>query len=73
MQILGTHQYLLYYNMDFLLAQIDQLKKDRAKLMKENKELRMQLNDQKIKNRLLDAKNEILFDQNSESYFNSKK
>tara|TARA_B100001939_G_C16933133_1_gene614817 strand:- start:1742 stop:1921 length:180 start_codon:yes stop_codon:yes gene_type:complete len=59
--------------MDFLLAQIDQLKKDRAKLMEENKELRMQLNDEKIKTRLLDAKNEILFDQNSESYFNSKK
>tara|TARA_Y100001973_G_C5154436_1_gene309929 strand:+ start:912 stop:1091 length:180 start_codon:yes stop_codon:yes gene_type:complete len=59
--------------MDFLLAQIDQLKKDRAKLMEENKELRMQLNDEKIKNRLLDAKNEILFDQNSESYFKSKK
>ena len=73
MQILGTHQYLLHYNMDFLLAQIDQLKKDRAKLMEENKQLRMQLNDEKIKNRLLDAKNEILFDQNSESYFNSKK
>lgn len=73
MQILGTHQYLLHYNMDFLLAQIDQLKKDRAKLMEENKELRMQLNDEKIKNRLLDAKNEILFDQNSETYFNSKK
>lgn len=73
MQILGTHQYLLHYNMDFLLAQIDQLKKDKAKLMEENKELRMQLNDEKIKNRLLDAKNEILFDQNSETYFNSKK
>ena len=59
--------------MDFLLAQIDQLKKDKAKLIKENKELRMQLNDEKIKNRLLDAKYEILFDQNSETYFNSKK
>ena len=59
--------------MDFLLAQIDQLTKDKAKLMEENKELRMQLNDEKIKNRLLDAKNEILFDQNSESYFKSKK
>ncbi len=59
--------------MDFLLAQIDQLKKDRAKLMEENKELRMRLNDQKIINRLLVAKEEILFDQNSETYFNSKK
>ena len=59
--------------MDFLLAQIDQLKKDKAKLMEENKELRMQLNDEKIINRLLVAKEEILFDQNSETYFNSKK
>ena len=33
----------------------------------------MRLNDQKIINRLLVAKEEILFDQNSESYFNSKK
>tara|TARA_R100001126_G_scaffold82784_1_gene51062 strand:- start:321 stop:500 length:180 start_codon:yes stop_codon:yes gene_type:complete len=59
--------------MDFLLAQIDQLTKDKQTLIRQNQELRKELIDEKIKNRLLGAKNEILFDQNSEKYFNSKK
>ena len=59
--------------MDFLLAQLDQLKKDKLKLMNENQELRKQLNDEIIKVRLLGAKNEILFERNNEKYFNSKK
>ncbi len=59
--------------MDFLLARLDQLEKDRLALMKENQELRNELADEKIKVRLLQAKDEIIYERNSEEYFNEKK
>ena len=53
--------------MDFLLARLDQLEKDRIQLVQENQklkfenqELRSELRDEKIKVRLLSAKDEIL-------------
>ena len=52
--------------MDFLLARLDQLEKDRIQLVQENQklkfenqELRSELRDEKIKVRLLSAKDEI--------------
>tara|TARA_A100001201_G_scaffold142693_1_gene141599 strand:+ start:469 stop:669 length:201 start_codon:yes stop_codon:yes gene_type:complete len=66
--------------MDFLLARLDQLEKDRIQLIQENQklkfenqELRSELRDEKIKVRLLSAKDEILHQRNSEEYFNEKK
>ena len=66
--------------MDFLLARLDQLEKDRIQLVQENQklkfenqELRSELRDEKIKVRLLSAKDEILHERNTEKYFNSKK
>ena len=66
--------------MDFLLARLEQLEKDKTKLLKENmtlerdvRLLRDQLRDEQIKVRLLSAKDEILHNRNSEQYFNSKK
>lgn len=59
--------------MDFLLARLDQLEKDKLALIKENQALRNELNDEKIKVRLLSAKDEILHQRNSEEYFNEKK
>jgi uncharacterized protein involved in exopolysaccharide biosynthesis len=52
--------------MDFLLARLDQLEKDKQ-------ELRNELNDEKIKVRLLSAKDEILQERNSTEYYKSKK
>ncbi len=59
--------------MDFLLAKLSQLEKDKLSLIIENQELRNELNDEKIKVRLLSAKDEILHERNNEEYFNSKK
>tara|TARA_Y100001937_G_scaffold14532_1_gene19624 strand:- start:8654 stop:8863 length:210 start_codon:yes stop_codon:yes gene_type:complete len=66
--------------MDFLLARIDQLEKDKTKLLKENinyelenRRLKDQLRDEQIKVRLLSAKDEIIHDRTNEEYFNSKK
>ena len=66
--------------MDFLLARLEQLEKDKTKLLKENmtlerdvRLLRDQLRDEQIKVRLLSAKDEIIHNRNSEKYFNSKK
>jgi cell division protein FtsB len=59
--------------MDFLLARLDQLEKDKLALIKENQELRNELNDEKIKVRLLSAKDEILQERNSTEYYKSKK
>tara|TARA_Y100000361_G_C11089382_1_gene305593 strand:+ start:614 stop:814 length:201 start_codon:yes stop_codon:yes gene_type:complete len=66
--------------MDFLLARLEQLEKDKTKLLKENmtlerdvRLLRDQLRDEQIKVRLLSAKDEIIHNRNSEQYFNSKK
>ena len=59
--------------MDFLLAKLDQLEKDKLSLLKENQALRSELNDEKIKVRLLYAKDEIIQDRTNEEYFKSKK
>jgi len=66
--------------MDFLLARLEQLEKDKTKLLKENmklelenKRLKHKLRDEEIKVRLLSAKDEIAHNRNSEQYFNSKK
>ena len=66
--------------MDFLLARLEQLEKDKTTLLKENmklelenKRLKHKLRDEEIKVRLLSAKDEILHNRNSEQYFNSKK
>ena len=66
--------------MDFLLARLEQLEKDKTKLLKENmklelenKRLKHKLRDEEIKVRLLSAKDEIVHNRNSEQYFNSKK
>jgi len=66
--------------MDFLLARLEQLEKDKTKLLKENmklelenKQLKHKLRDEEIKVRLLSAKDEIAHSRNSEQYFNSKK
>jgi|TARA_R100001129_G_scaffold174164_1_gene146280 cell division protein FtsB len=58
--------------MDFLLARLDQLEKDRLTLIQENQALRNELNDEKIKVRLLTAKNEIIEERQNEEYLNSK-
>lgn len=42
-------------------------------LQKENKRLETDNQDLKIKLRLCNAKNEIIYERNSEQYFNSKK
>tara|TARA_R100001440_G_C2476748_1_gene112663 strand:+ start:35 stop:235 length:201 start_codon:yes stop_codon:yes gene_type:complete len=66
--------------MDFLLARLEQLEKDKTKLLKENmklelenKRLKHKLRDEEIKVRLLSAKDEIVHNRNNEEYFNSKK
>jgi len=66
--------------MDFLLARLEQLEKDKTKLLKENmklelenKRLKHKLRDEEIKVRLLSAKDEIVHNRNSEEYFNTKK
>ena len=59
--------------MDFLLARLDQLEKEKLELIKENQALRNELNDEKIKVRLLSAKDEILHERNSREYYKSKK
>jgi len=66
--------------MDFLLARIDQLEKDKTKLLKENmkyelenRRLKDKLRDEQIKVRLLSAKDEIIQDRTNDEYFKSKK
>tara|TARA_R100000655_G_scaffold84807_1_gene124461 strand:- start:332 stop:532 length:201 start_codon:yes stop_codon:yes gene_type:complete len=66
--------------MDFLLARLEQLEKDKTKLLKENmklelenKRLKHKLRDEEIKVRLLSAKDEIVHNRNNEEYFNTKK
>ena len=66
--------------MDFLLARLEQLEKDKTKLLREkmkleleNKRLKHKLRDEEIKVRLLSAKDEIVHNRNNEEYFNTKK
>tara|TARA_R110002020_G_scaffold29032_3_gene91886 strand:+ start:426 stop:617 length:192 start_codon:yes stop_codon:yes gene_type:complete len=62
--------------MDFLLARVDQLEKDKTKLLKENmtlerdvRLLRDQLRDEQIKVRLLSSKDEIIHNRNTGRIF----
>lgn len=66
--------------MDFLLARIDQLEKDKTKLIRENnklefenRKLKSDLRDEQIKVRLLSAKEEIKNDKDLYNYLNRDK
>lgn len=59
--------------MDYFLAKIDQLEKDKNFLLKENKLLKQKLSEQKDKYNVLNASYEIIYSNNREEYFKSKK
>ena len=54
-------------------TETEHLRKHIDKQDEEIKTLKQLIEDWKIKYRLLDAKNQILYERNSEEYFNSKK
>ena len=54
-------------------TEVDHLRKHIDKQDQQIKTLKECINDWKIKYRLCEAKNQVLYERNSEEYFNSKK